>query len=190
MAYAPSFSSRAPRLRWSRQADQLLVAGGLLAALVALRMLTLPPDVAAAAEVPPAAVVRADVVGPARVVDGDGLWVEGVEIRLHGVDAFELRQTCGDLACGVEARRALHHLVADKTVACTIVDRDRYGRSVSTCSVDGQDLGRALVRSGNAVAYARYSTAYVADEQAARAAHAGAWASDEVMAPSDWRAAR
>lgn len=179
----PLSGHRRPRL--PRGLDRL-AAGTLAAVLVlGLRLLTVPPG-AAEASAPPTAVPGADVTGPARVIDGDGLWVQGVEIRLHGVDAFELRQTCGDVECGVEARRALHRLVADRTVACRFVDQDRYGRRVSTCSVDGADLGAALVRDGHALAYTRYSAAYVADEAAARAARAGAWAG-EVTAPSEWR---
>lgn len=174
---------RRRRLRgWDSLAVILLVA----AIVVGARLTTAPPDAAEAASPPPPVEASADVTGAARVIDGDGLWVEGVEIRLSGIDAFELRQTCGDIECGVEARRALHRLVADRTVACRFVDQDRYGRQVSTCSVDGVDIGGLLVRGGHALAYTRYSTAYVDEEAAARAARAGAWAGD-VVAPSDFR---
>lgn len=185
MAHALHFP-RGPRLRLPRGLDKLAVGGFAAALIIGLRLLTAPPETAEAAPAPSAPVAGADVSGPARVIDGDGLWVQGVEIRLSGVDAFELRQTCGDVECGVEARRALHRMVADRTVACRFVDRDRYGRQVSTCSVDGVDIGGALVREGHALAYTQYSTAYVDEEAAARAAHAGAWAG-EVTPPSEWR---
>lgn len=184
MAHALHFP-RGPRPRFPRGLEKLAAGGFAAVLIIGLRLLTSPPETAEAAA-PPPPVAGADIVGSARVIDGDGLWVQGVEIRLHGIDAFELRQTCGDVECGLDARRALHRLVADRPVACRFVDQDRYGRQVSTCSVDGADIGAALVRQGHALAYTTYSNAYVGDENAARAARAGAWAGD-VTPPSDWR---
>ena len=49
----------------------------------------------------------ADVTGPARVIDGDTLEVQGERIRLHGIDAPEIRQLCRldgkPWQCGKEA---------------------------------------------------------------------------------------
>ena len=36
----------------------------------------------------------ADVTGPAMVIDGDTIVVAGERVRLHGIDAPELHQTC------------------------------------------------------------------------------------------------
>lgn len=51
----------------------------------------------------------ADIVGTARVVDGDTIVVEGVTIRLEGIDAPEHAQTCrglrGDVAVWRYGRR-------------------------------------------------------------------------------------
>ena len=55
------------------------------------------------------------------------------------------------------------------------------------CTVDGADIGGALVRAGWALAFVRYSREYVADEEAARRAGAGLWAM-EFVAPWEWRA--
>ena len=41
-----------------------------------------------------AAPALADITGPARVVDGDTLRVDGAKIRLSEIDAPERRQTC------------------------------------------------------------------------------------------------
>src|SRR5262245_60918266 len=76
----------------------------------------------------PATVVRG---GMARVVDGDTLVLDGERLRLQGIDAPELDQTCvvGDhvLPCGRRARDALARLVAE-TVSCSGSRHDLYGR--------------------------------------------------------------
>ena len=38
--------------------------------------------------------IPADVSGVARVTDGDTIKIEGIKIRLHGIDAPERKQTC------------------------------------------------------------------------------------------------
>jgi endonuclease YncB( thermonuclease family) len=53
---------------------------------------------------------------------------------------------------------------------------------------DDEDLGAWLVRAGLAIAYRKYSTVYVDDEDAARRARRGLWAG-EFVEPSQWRGA-
>lgn len=131
--------------------------------------------------------------GRARVIDGDSLAIGARQVRLHGIDAPEARQTCTgadgrDWACGAWATRELAALVADRQTVCETRDIDRYGRSVARCRVDGQDLGRALVHAGAAMAYRRYSQAYVGDEAAAKRAGRGIW-QGELLSPEAHRAA-
>lgn len=132
------------------------------------------------------AATTAALTGAATVSDGDGLRLNGERIRLQGVDAFELHQTCGTGPCGQAARDALQRLVAGRHVACEPVDTDRYGRTIAYCYVDGVDLGEQLVLQGHALAFRRYSREYVDEEAAARRNRAGAWASD-FQNPADWR---
>lgn len=124
--------------------------------------------------------------GVAEAVDGDSLRLAGERIRLSGIDAPELGQTCRrdgeDYGCGREALKLLSRLVADLTVICGGWERDRYGRRLAVCRADGMDINRALVEQGWAVAYGGYEDA----EAAARQARRGVWAGD-FERPSDWR---
>jgi len=53
---------------------------------------------------------------------------------------------------------------------------DRYDRVVSQCFVGHVDVNEWLVAQGLALAYRRYSRAYVGAEDEARAAGRGVWA--------------
>ena len=104
-----------------------------------------------------------------RIVDADTLEMAGQRVRLQGIDAPESAQTCRQ-ATGQRYRCG-----------------DRYNRALSTCcTADGTDLNAWLVQQGYALAYRRYSTKYVSEEDQARAARAGIWA-DEFVPPWAWR---
>ena len=96
----------------------------------------------------------------AEVVDGDTLRCANIEdangrVRLARIDTPERGRPGFD-----EASRALEAMIAGRTVRCQHVDaspfeegfqdRDRYGRIVARCFVDGVDLGEKQVRSGMA----------------------------------------
>jgi endonuclease YncB( thermonuclease family) len=114
------------------------------------------------------------------VVDGDGLIIGPVPVRLHGIDAPEMAQTCvaavgGAWPCGAAAADALAALVEGRTVECQPLDRDDYGRAIASCAADGADLAAALVDAGLAWAFVRYSTDYVEREAVARRRRVGVW---------------
>ena len=126
-----------------------------------------------------------ELSGTARVVDGDTLAFGAARLRLAGLDAPELDQTCGPpekpVACGRLARDALARL-ASGPVTCRVSGRDKYGRELGRCAAGGSDVGAELVRDGWAVSYGGYH----AEEGTARAAGRGIWAGpfDE---PAAWR---
>lgn len=142
------------------------------------------------ASAPAAAEPGAIRAGVAEVVDGDSLRIDGVAIRLNGVDALEAAQTCGGRACGQEATQALRRLVAAQPgglVICIERTKDRWQRVVATCRANGLDLGAGMVLAGYAKAFRRYSNEYVFEETAAMQARAGAWAYG-FPDPTDFRA--
>lgn len=124
--------------------------------------------------------------GAFSVVDGDTLARDGQRLRLQGIDAPELAQSCGaahgDWACGQAARAQLAALVAGAATACSGRANDRYQRLLVTCRRGAQDLNAAMVAAGMAVA----SGDYAGEEAAARAARRGIWAGD-FERPADWR---
>lgn len=128
------------------------------------------------------------LAGAVRVVDGDTVELGGRRLRLSGLDAPEIGQTCGEAGgaypCGEAARDALRVLVGSGPVACAISGRDRYGRDLASCEAGGRDLGSALVRAGQAVAYGRY----LEEEREARARKRGLWAGP-FEPPARWRSA-
>lgn len=136
---------------------------------------------------------RAQVVtGPAQAGDGDSLTLTGTRIRLFGIDAPELNQTCdraGDTwRCGEAAKAELAKLIEGKQVSCQARDTDAYGRLVATCRVGEVDLGDAMVGAGWATAFTQYGGDYVEAEARARKFKLGIWAAN-FETPANWRAA-
>jgi endonuclease YncB( thermonuclease family) len=134
--------------------------------------------------------VYADMVGEARIIDGDTVEIDGERIRLHGIDAPESRQMCKvvgeEWRCGESATLALVDETTGQSVTCRGKKRDRYGRLIAVCYAGSDDLNAWMVREGWAVAYRRYSKDYVDEEAEARAAGKGVWRG-EFELPWKWR---
>ena len=130
------------------------------------------------------------VIGIASIIDGDTIEIQGMRIRLFGIDAPESKQICNkdgaDYACGRDATFALSDMIGTKTVECEQKDVDRYQRIVAVCSVDGTDLNGWMVTEGQARAFLRYSYRYLLNEMKARFAQRGIW-SGEFENPWDYR---
>ncbi len=132
-----------------------------------------------------------DLTGRASVIDGDTIEIHAERIRLEGVDAPESGQSCTDTEgrawpCGRRAAFALADHIGQKPVHCISSGKDRYHRSLATCDLDGENLNRWLVANGWAVAYRRYSEAYVSEETVAQEQKRGIWSGTFVM-PWDYR---
>ena len=135
-----------------------------------------------------------DFAGRVRVIDADTWDVGRERVRLFGIDAPEMDQTCTDSqgqrwACGVWVSEQVRQRFGGQDVRCERLNKDRYGRTVARCFVDGKDVARAIVAEGLAFAYRRYSTDYVLDEKGA-AVNARGLHSSQVQSPAAYRAAR
>jgi endonuclease YncB( thermonuclease family) len=121
--------------------------------------------------------VSATLSGRPFVVDGDTLDFRNpaARVRIVGIDAPELSQTCRDAGgadwpCGEIALVALNGIVADG-VRCSGNDMDRYRRYLVTCTSAKGDVGSAMVLAGMAIASGRYGE----EERLARASKTGLW---------------
>jgi endonuclease YncB( thermonuclease family) len=116
-------------------------------------------------------------------VDGDTLRSPTAEVRLYGIDALELDQTCTDQngkdwTCGRDAQTKLKSLIARRAIDCTPKGRDPYNRTLAVCRTSSTpDLGEALVREGLATnsGIADKPGPYAAAQADAQAAKRGMW---------------
>lgn len=137
---------------------------------------------------PPERAVTGGLSGVASASDGDSLRLDGRRIRLEGIDAPEIGQTCNrqgaEWDCGADARQRLRTMVSGGTTVCRLHGRDKYGRDLGTCETNGRDIGRQMVATGYAVSYGRYQK----EEASAEEQNVGLWAGDFTR-PQAWRRA-
>lgn len=128
--------------------------------------------------------------GVGRAKDGDSIMVGATEVRLYGIDAPELHQTCQragqSWACGAEAKEQLEALAGGKRIDCDQVGTDQYQRALARCRVGDLDINRTLVALGYAVAFRRYSLDYASAEESAKVNRRGLWSGTFEM-PGEYR---
>lgn len=125
--------------------------------------------------------------GRARASDGDSLRLKSERIRLLGIDAPELDQTCrlndgSEWPCGRRSKDFLVQILAKGEIQCTSDARDKYGRILATCWSDEGDIGASMVMAGMAVSYNDYGS----EEALARRRKAGLWVGS-FISPRAWR---
>ncbi len=127
--------------------------------------------------------------GEARVIDGDTITVDGVRVRLFGVDTPEVddrdctypdgAQTCGEIAGDVLAAVLIEP-------RCQVVDIDRFRRLIATCDARGRSVSEYLVQAGVALALpAVNGGSYLEAERAAQENKTGFW-NCEWPTPAGW----
>ncbi|MEZ5839478.1 MAG: thermonuclease family protein [Hyphomicrobiales bacterium] len=127
-----------------------------------------------------------DIVGRVSAGDGDSFRIGEERIRLEGIDAPELAQTCfrdgKEWPCGRESKAHLARIIAGREITCTGTSRDRFDRVLARCRVGETDINAAQVRAGWAIAYGDYA----AEEAEAEAERLGLW-QGTFERPRDWR---
>ena len=128
------------------------------------------------------------------VIDGDTIDVEPVaggkrtRVRLHGIDAPEIRQPHGQAARDFVSKAVLFQAVG---IDETPQKQDGYGRTVATVVLpDGGSLQAALLRAGLAWVWPRYCRNcddWQALQDNARQAGRGIWRQPKPVPPWKWR---
>lgn len=153
-----------------------------------LRLLAAALLAATLADGPPA------LTGLAQVIDGDTIAIGATRIGLYGIAAPERDQLCSrdgrTWPCGMAAVSALRRKLQGQTIACEARGKDQARRTLAICFLEAEDIGAWLVGEGWAVAFRRYSTDYVAEEDGARAARRGIWSGEFEMPWDHWQKKR
>lgn len=89
------------------------------------------------------------ITGIPTITDGDTIKIDKVKIRLHGIDAPELNQSCKKAGrsyqCGSESKKFLINLIGNDEVTCKVLDTDRYKRLVAKCfTSNGIDINASF----------------------------------------------
>ena len=137
--------------------------------------------------------------GHPEVVDGDTIALGGHRLRLHGVDAPELGQTCRIKGraydCGMVARTALLDLTAGTPVVCRLLENapalpdTAPDEKAARCTAGGYDLSEGMAYTGWALAQRDVTKRHVAHEARARERRHGLW-KGAFVTPWDWRAGK
>jgi len=107
----------------------------------------------------------ADLSGPAAAIDGDTLILEGTSVRLAGIDAPELEQTClrnaQEIPCGLISKGALLDLITAMDVHCDLDGGELDALPTAICQAGGFEINENMVYTGWALPLAdisRYDT--------------------------------
>lgn len=156
-----------------------------------------------------------DLLGPAiaNAIDGETLFLRGIEVNLFGIDAVEPGQQCqtadgADYACGRAATQALQQLVQNEQVVCVPLFSIAVGRVVGLCEVTTDDepvpmkpgefiaggyrpnnLSRLMVVQGHALSVGLGGQLFGEEQSQAQTLRVGVWQGSFVP-PWRWRSDR
>lgn len=122
------------------------------------------------------------------VTDGDTIAVmrdgRSARVRLEGIDCPERGQDFG-----ARAKQFTSRMAFGKDAVVEVRDVDRYGRLVARVNVGGEDVSLALVRSGLAWHYTKYSRdpELAEAEMAAKSSQLGLWSRPAPTPPWEFR---
>lgn len=125
-----------------------------------------------------------------KVIGADDLTVNQKRIRLFGIDSPEYDQVCRDknkkkYNCGAAAQNYLQKIVTSQTT-CQKKGIDKYDRILAVCYTGEMNINAQMVKQGWAVAYTRYSSDYVKEQNFAKQNKLGLWQGSFEI-PEDFR---
>ena len=133
----------------------------------------------------------ADITGPVRVVDGNTLDVGGQVVRLYGIQAPHLEQTCRtrkgqEQQCGRISSMGLTEMVRGPEARCEDKGLDTEGRRHALCFIGWLNLSEEMVASGYALADPVTGADFQRAETFAQARKEGLWRT-EFTKPWEWQ---
>jgi len=96
--------------------------------------------------------------GIAEITDGDSIKIANYRVRLLGIDAPEMKQSCFDAQdqpykCGEKSREFLVNLADKKEVNCFYNGKDVYERYLAYCFVGKLSISNEILKNGHGVIY-------------------------------------
>jgi len=123
------------------------------------------------------------------IADGDTLTIlteskKQVKVRLAGIDTPEKMQPFGN-----RSKQALAALTFKKQARVEVETKDKYGRTVGTIFIKGQNINAEMIRQGMAWVYRKYTNdqKLYSLEAEAKQAKRGLWATKKPIEPWLWR---
>ena len=139
-----------------------------------------------------------EILGIAKVVDGDTIYINNFKIRLSGIDAPESyykgkSQVCNSIEsgekifCGDISKKALKDKINNQFIVCIPVNKDKYNRIIAECFIEQESISSYMVRNGYAFDYTKYSKGkYQSDQNFAKEKKLGLWTM-KFEYPWSWR---
>ena len=129
-----------------------------------------------------------EIIGKAKVIDGDTIKINNISIRFSGIDAPESffkgkTQTCFLLSsnekifCGKESKIILRNKISNNLVTCIPENKkDKYNRIIGECYINSESLSSFMVSSGYAFDFDKYSKGkFKIEETEAKENKLGLW---------------
>ncbi len=152
-----------------------------------------------------------DLIGPAfaNAIDGETLFIRGIEVSLFGIDAVERDQICQDkdgkdYPCGQVATQALQRLVQAERVICAPIVNVNDRRVLAVCELTNEErpppmapeefiegyrpdsLSRLMIVEGHAVGIGLGLDAFMEEQIQAQTLRKGIW-QGSFEPPRLWR---
>ncbi|MBQ9236072.1 MAG: thermonuclease family protein [Alphaproteobacteria bacterium] len=130
------------------------------------------------------------IYGVVRVLNGHTLVMGRKIIKLFGVAAPDIKQTCAQddgrgYRCGQQSALWLSEWLSDYEVECHML-KEEQGITTAVCVLGDYDIGAAIINAGWAVADVRESQAYAPYQNQAAVNRRGLWSGKFYM-PWDWQ---